>query len=42
MEQVVQVDVLSEHNYVYLEGQFAMENHLIDHNYNAPSKYFLK
>ncbi|KAF0746411.1 MULE domain-containing protein [Aphis craccivora] len=38
MEQVVQVDVLSEHNYVYLEGKFPIENHLIDHNYNAPTK----
>jgi len=42
MEQVVQVDVLSEHKYVYSEGQFPIENHLIDHNYKAPSKYFFK
>lgn len=37
-----QIDVLSEHNYVYLEGQITIENHLIDHNYHAPSKYFFK
>lgn len=41
MEQVVQVDVLNEHNYAHLEGQITIENHLIDHNYNTPSKYFL-
>ncbi|XP_029347961.1 uncharacterized protein LOC107885321 [Acyrthosiphon pisum] len=39
MEQIVQVDVLSEHNYIYLEGQIAIEKHLIEHNYNAPISF---